>query len=72
MDHQQQHSGARRDRDLDELRRHWGDTYHFTWQTGTYTATRRDTGRALDSQTVPWLWELVRADYLATPTPGQP
>lgn len=67
----QQEAARLRERDLTALRWHWGTAYDFAWNGEKYTATRRDTGRVLTSQTVPWLWDLVRADYLASPIPRQ-
>lgn len=62
---------VRSNRDLQELRWHWGSAYEFTRTESGYKAIRRDTGCLLTSHSVAWLWELVRADYLASPAPGQ-
>ena len=62
---------ASSDRDLQELGLHWGSAYEFTRTKAGYRAIRRDTGRLLTSRSAAWLWELVLADHLASPIPGQ-
>lgn len=71
-DHPRRASARMHEHDLTVLRWHWGEVYEFTEASGSFTATRRDTGRSLTARSVGWLWELVRADYLASPVPRLP
>ena len=56
------------DRDLDELRWHWGDAYVLEYFGGaTWVAQRRDSHSTLGAKTAPELLDKIRADYLSHP-----
>ena len=56
------------ERDLDELRWHWGRAYMiFHTAPDTWLAERRDDHGTLHAKTALELLELIRADYLKCP-----
>lgn len=56
------------ERDLDELRWHWGSAYMiFYTAPDTWLAERRDDHDTLHAKTALELLELIRADYLKCP-----
>lgn len=57
------------DRELGELRFHWGSAYRLSYEAGTWTAARRDDGARLTAPSAGELWELVRKDYGVNPVP---
>jgi hypothetical protein len=66
-------SGAdddRDERDLDEVRYHWGGAYVIARTgPGVWLAQRRDDRAVLRAESVAELAEAIRADYAARPVP---
>jgi hypothetical protein len=60
------------DRELGELRFHWGSAYRLSYGAGTWTAARLDTGARLTAPSSGELWELIRKDYAANPVSREP
>jgi hypothetical protein len=60
------------DRELGELRFHWGSAYRLSCEAGIWTAARLDTGASLTAPSSGELWELIRKDYAANPVPRAP
>ena len=60
-----------RDRDLADLRYHWGEAYVITLVSGMFRAVRRDDGSAVTASTPGHLIAEIRADYQARPVPRQ-
>jgi hypothetical protein len=63
------HEARQRDRDLADLRYHWGEAYAISWQSGQFRAARRDTGAAVLTSTAAGLRAEILADYRAMPVP---
>lgn len=56
-----------RDRDLADLRHHWGSAYRISWQAGLFCAERRDNGARVRTATASELSSEIRMDYAAMP-----
>lgn len=56
-----------RDRDLADLRHHWGSAYRISWQAGLFCAERRDNGARVRPATASELSAEIRIDYAAMP-----
>ena len=59
------------ERELADLRYHWGSAYSITCHLGTWLAARADTGETLTASSASELLEMIRADYSAQPVPRQ-
>ena len=61
------------DRDLQDLRHHWGSAYliHYFWRPGLWLAQRRDTRETLKAGDPEQLRRLIRQDYAARRIPRQ-
>jgi hypothetical protein len=57
------------ERELADLRHHWGSAYSIGYHLGTWTAARVDTGEILTASSASELREKIRADYSARPVP---
>jgi hypothetical protein len=57
------------DREIADLRYHWGSAYEITVWSGIYRAERRDDGSAVTAITAGCLKAEIRADYLGRPVP---
>jgi hypothetical protein len=62
------------ERDLSELRRHWGSAYliHYFWRPNLWIAQRRDTRETIKADSAESLLLAIRADYAARPVPRGP
>jgi hypothetical protein len=69
--HWEEHLARLRERQLSDLRWHWGEAYEFSWADGRYLAARRDTGEALACQTGEGLFALVMTDHERSPVPRE-
>jgi hypothetical protein len=59
------------DRELADLREHWGSAYAITYHSGVFIAVRRDTRDVLTAMTASELRDKIRADYHQRPVPRQ-
>jgi hypothetical protein len=66
------HLARLRERQLADLRWHWGDAYEFGWADGSFRAARRDTGEVITCRTGEGLFALVMTDYERRPVPREP
>jgi hypothetical protein len=57
------------ERDLDELRWHWGGAYLIARLGGRWTAQRVDSRETISADTAAGLRDLITADYEAKPVP---
>jgi hypothetical protein len=58
-------------RELADLREHWGTAYRISVGNGIWRATRRDTGAMLTAESADELLRLIRDDYRVRPVPRQ-
>lgn len=56
-------------RELADLRHHWGSAYAISQHQGTWIAARHDTHEALTAGSADELRDKIRADYSARPVP---
>jgi hypothetical protein len=60
-------AARQRNLELNDLRDWWGDFYRITWDTGQFTAERRDNRAKVRKPTGPELDEALREDMAANP-----
>jgi hypothetical protein len=56
-------------RELADLREHWGTAYRISVDNGKWRATRRDTDETLTAESADELLRLIRQDYCQRPVP---